>query len=106
MISPPFYADDTTLLEIVDDTAVSTGRLNSDLNKITVWADKWLVTMNPVKSCNVVFSLKCNKQVHSPLFLNSNMVKDAEFHTHLGLALQSSMSWRNHNYSSGVQESF
>ena len=24
------------------------------------------------------------------------MVKDAESHTHLGLTLQSSMSWRNH----------
>ena len=37
---PLIYADDTTILEIVDDTAVSAGRLNSDLNKIAVWADK------------------------------------------------------------------
>ena len=61
-----------------------------------MWADKWLVTMKPVKSRNVVFSLKRNKQVHPPLFLNSNMVKDAESHTHLGLTLQSSMSGKNH----------
>ena len=52
---PLIYADDTTLLEIVDDPVISAGRLNSDLNKIAVWPDKWLVTMNPVKSCNVVF---------------------------------------------------
>ena len=52
--------------------------------------------MNPVKSRNVVFSLKRNKQVHPPLFFNYNMVKDVESHTHLGLILQSSMSWRNH----------
>ena len=93
---PLIYADDTTLLEIVDDIAVSAGRLNSDLNKIAVWADKWLVTMNPVKSRSLVFSLKRNKLVHPPVFLNSNMVKDAESHTHLGLTLRSSMSWRNH----------
>ena len=74
---PLMYADDTTLLDIVDDPVVSAGHLNSDLNKIAVWADKWLVTMNPVKSRNVVFSLKRNKQVHPPPFLNSNMVKDA-----------------------------
>ena len=65
-----------------------------------MWADKWLVTKNPVKSANVVFYLKCNKQVHPPLFLNSNIVKDAKSHTHLGLTLWStnvrSMSWRNH----------
>ena len=44
--------------------------------------------MNPVKTRNVVFSLKRN--VHPPLFLNSNNVKDAESHTHLGLTLQES----------------
>ena len=93
---PLIYADDTTLLEIVDDPVVSAGRLNSDLHKISVWADKWLVTMNPVKSRNVIFSLKRNKQVHPPLFLGSNIVKDVESHTHLGLTLQSSMSWRKH----------
>ena len=93
---PLIYADDTTLLEIVDDPVVSAGRLNSDLHKISAWADKWLVTMNPVKSRNVIFSLKRNKQVHPPLFLSSNIVKDVESHTHLGLTLQSSMSWRKH----------
>ena len=52
---PLIYADDSALLEIVHDPTVSAGRLNSDLNKIAVWADKWLVTMNPVKTRNVVF---------------------------------------------------
>ena len=52
--------------------------------------------MNPVKSRDVVFSLKRNKQAHPPLFLNSNVVKDGESHTHLGLTLQSSMLWRNY----------
>ena len=52
--------------------------------------------MNPVKSRNVVFSLKRNKQVHPALFLSSNIGKDAESHTHLGLTLQSSMSWRKY----------
>ena len=70
---PLIYADDTALLEIVDDPAVSAGRLNSELYKISVWADKWFVTMNPVKSRNVVFSLERNKQVHPPLFLSSNI---------------------------------
>ena len=49
------YADDTTLFEIVDEPAASAGRLSSDPNMISEWADKCLVTMNPVKSRNVVF---------------------------------------------------
>ena len=52
--------------------------------------------MNPVKTRNVVFSLKRNKQVHPPLFLNPNIVKDVDSHTHLALTLQSSMSWRKY----------
>ena len=40
--------------------------------------------------------MKRNKQVHPSLFVNSSIVKDAESHTHLGLTLQSSMSWRKH----------
>ena len=83
-------------LKLFTTSAVSAGRLNSDLNKIATWADKWAITMNPVKSRNVLLSLKSNKQVYSPLILDSNVVKDAESHTHLGLALQSSRSWRNH----------
>ena len=58
---PLIYADDATPFEIVNEPA---GRLNSDLNKISEWADKWLVTMNPVKSHNTAFSFKRNKQDH------------------------------------------
>ena len=66
---PLIYANDTTLFETVDEPAVSAGRLNSDLNKISEWADKWLVTMNPVNSRNVVFSRKRNKKDHHLYFL-------------------------------------
>ena len=90
---PLIYADDTTMFE---EPAVSAGRLNSDLNKISEWVDKWLVTMNPVKSRNVAFSPKPNKQDHPPLLLDTKVVKDVECHTHLGLTLQSNMSRRNH----------
>ena len=91
------YADDTTLLKIVYEPAVSAGRLNSDLNKIAEWADKLLVAVNPVKSHNVFNSLKHNKKkVHPLIFLISSVVKDAESHTYMGLTLQSGTSWRNH----------
>ena len=83
-------------LKLFTTPAVSAGCLNSDLNKIAMRSDKWSITMNPVKSRKVVFSLKGNKTVHSPLILDSNVVKDAESLSHLGLTLQSSTSWRNH----------
>ena len=55
-----------------------------------------MVAMNPVKLLNVLFSLKRNIQDHLPLFLDTKVVKDVEFHTHLGLTLQSNMWWKNH----------
>ena len=64
------YADDTPPLGIVDDLSVSARGPNSDLNKIAMWADKLSVTMNPVKSRNVVFSLKGNKLVDPTLILD------------------------------------
>ena len=72
---PLIYANDTTLFETVDEPAVSAGRLNSDLNKISEWADKWLVTMNPVNSRNVVFSRKRNKEDHHLYFLTPRSSK-------------------------------
>ena len=72
---PLIYANDTTLFETVDEPAVSAGRLNSDLNKISEWADKWLVTMNPVNSRNGVFSLRRNKKDHYLYFLTPRSSK-------------------------------
>ena len=69
---PLIYADDATPFEIVNEPA---GRLNSDLNKISEWADKWLVTMNPVNSRNVVFSLRRNKKDHYLYFLTPRSSK-------------------------------
>ena len=39
---------------VIDELAVSDTHLNSDLSNISDWADKRLVTMNTVKSRNVV----------------------------------------------------
>ena len=54
---PLIYAYDTALFEVVDDPIFSVDRLNGDLEKISVWSKKWLVTMNPSKCRNIVFSL-------------------------------------------------
>ena len=47
-------ADDTSLYIIVDDPIQAAEQLNLDLAKIHRWADKWLVTFNPVKSESIL----------------------------------------------------
>lgn len=72
---PLIYADDTTMFEIVDQSAISAGCLNSDSNNYSEWAGKWIVTMNPVQFCKVVSSLHHNKRDHPPLFLNIKVIR-------------------------------
>lgn len=76
----------TALLEIVDDPAVSAGRVNSDLSKISVWADNG----------GLCFLCMKRKKIVHPLFLNFTVAKEFESHTVFGLTLQSNMLWRDH----------
>jgi hypothetical protein len=51
LLSEPFlFADDTSLLEIIDDPAVSFTRLQKDLNSMIDWAAQWRITFNPIKT--------------------------------------------------------
>ena len=52
--------------------------------------------MNPSKCCSLVFSLKRVKPLHPSLHLNSTCIEEVDKHIHLGLILQSNMSWRCH----------
>ena len=44
------FADDTSLYIIVDNPLQAAERLNEDLDKIHLWAAKWLVSFNPAMS--------------------------------------------------------
>ena len=64
---PFIFADDTALFEVVDNPTSSAELLNNDLNKISEWSDRWLVTMNPSKTKSMTFSNKKEKESHSVL---------------------------------------
>jgi len=44
------YADNTSLLRVVDDPVQSASSLNSDLRKIHSWSVDWQVAMNSSKT--------------------------------------------------------
>ena len=47
------FADGTSLFIIVEDAITAAACLNNDLDKISQWAAKWLVTFNPSKTVEV-----------------------------------------------------
>ena len=55
------FADDTSLFIIVEAAITAAACLNNDLDKISQWAAKWLVTFNPSKPNRYYFHVKQTK---------------------------------------------
>ena len=67
------FADDTSLYVIVENPLVSAEILNSDIAKVHAWATKWLVTFNPPKTEEMIFSRKLKKK-HPPIHMNQQPI--------------------------------
>ena len=93
------FADDTSLFIIVDNPITAASCLNTYLNKISRWAETWLVTFNPTKTEALLFSRKLNKPQHPPLLMQNHQKAEANTHKHLGLYLSNDCTWHHHiNY--------
>ena len=87
------FADDASWYIIVDDPIQAAEQLNFDLAKIHRWAEKWLVTFNPIKSECILLSKKCNKPYHPPVLLNQTQIAEANSHKHLGIIFSNDCTW-------------
>ena len=52
------FADDTSLMATGSDPSETAEQLNRDLEKISTWASKWKIILNPKKSKDIIFSNK------------------------------------------------
>ena len=94
-----FFADDTSLFSIVSDHQSSASDLNHDLGLISIWAHQWKMCFNPDPTKpaeEVLFSQKITAHVHPPLYFNGIKVKQVNEHKHLGLTLDSKLSFVKH----------
>ena len=55
------FADDTPILEVVNNPLSTAEQINADLRIIEQWARTWLVTFNPSKTETITFSAKQNQ---------------------------------------------
>ena len=90
------FTDDTSLYIIVENPVVSAEILNSDIAKVHGWATEWLVTFNPLKTEEMIFSRKLNKPQHSPIHMNQQPISQVSPHKHLGLIFSEDLSWHEH----------
>ena len=76
------FADDTSILSIVNDIDVSEYELNRDLRKISMWAYQWKISFNPDVSRqaqDVIFSKGTQKLFHPTVLFNNILYSVAQF---------------------------
>ena len=87
------------LYSIVYNPLVTSEELNHDLECIRKWAYQWKMEFNPdptKQAHEVLFSRKLSSPPHPPLFFNNTEVSVVKEQTHLGLILDSKLSFVNH----------
>ena len=88
------FADDMSLYIIVDNPDHAAQLLNVDLEKITRWAETWLVKFNPVKQNPFLYHVK-----HPPVLMLNQEINEVDKHKQLGIVLPGDCSWHYHiNY--------
>ena len=90
------FADDTCLFLEVDDRKLTAEHLESDLNGIAGWADRWLVEFAPEKTKSLLISRKKDLAGHPRILFKNQVIDEIQAHTYLGLLFTSNLSWNSH----------
>ena len=89
------YADDTSLFIISDNLSLSIQDLQSDVDRIIEWSNRWLTTFNAEKTENLVISKKV-APYHTPVTFQKFPVPIVVQHKHLGMVLSQDLTWHRH----------
>ena len=93
-----FFSDDTMLLSIVTNPEISANDLNHDLDVIHQWANQWKLEFNPdptKQATEVLFSCKTPSPNHPQIMFNGTVVAKMNEQNHLGVTLDSTLSFKN-----------
>jgi hypothetical protein len=90
------FADDTSLMEIIDNYNVSYAKLNRDLVRLSLWAEKWMITFNAAKTVYIKISRNTFPAPEPILKLNGVVIKETTNHKHLGLTFNKTLTWSDH----------
>ena len=93
------FADDTSLFSVVQNKNNSASQLNNDLNKVSDWAYTWKMSFNPNPSKQaqeVIFSRKCTKEDHPPIYFSDIAVTRTTVQKHIGMYLDEKLNYNTH----------
>ena len=90
------YADDTTLLYRFDNPVTACATINTQLQRLSKWADQWRVTFNSTKTHYMVFTNKHSRPNLLPIYLNNIQISEVASHCNLGLHISNKLTWEDH----------
>ena len=86
------FADDTSVQQsIIDITSFE--KVNSDLQRSTVFGKQWLILSNALKAEYMIISRQRNRPNHPDTFLNGEPILEVD---QLGLTICNTLSWSVH----------
>jgi hypothetical protein len=88
------FADDTAVMAIGETVDISTGKLQSAINKVAIWTGKRRIKLNESKSVHIDFINKKIKQ--QPIFINGTKVPYANTAKYLGMTLDAKLRWKEY----------
>ena len=90
------FADDTSLFLSVDHPDTAARIMQSDIDKMSTWSRKWLVSFNPTKTESLFISRKTLPPFHPPLTMFNQHISEVPVHKHLGILLSNDCTWHSH----------
>lgn len=91
------YADDTCLFYFGHSIQQLITQAQEDLDKLNMWFQYNLLTINASKTCYIIFSAKNKKiQEHDDLKINGEIIHKSNEEKYLGLILDSKLTWKTH----------
>ena len=90
------FADDTSRYSKISDIDTGNIDINNNLIKINMWAYQWKMSVHPDRNkqaIEVYFPPWCAKSLPPPIIFNHNNVLNSPSRKHLGLVLDSKLSF-------------
>lgn len=88
------FADDTNILSSTPTPENTSLQLQTHLNSIESWLQRWRLKVNTTKSTHITFTLRKNDC--PPVFLNNTEIPRAQTVRYLGLIFDRRLTWKNH----------
>ena len=93
------FADDTSLFAVMQDSNTAANDMSHDLELISKWTHDWRMSFNPdpqKQTVELIFSKKKTETNYPEILFNNTPVMQVVEHNHLGIVLDSKLSFSSH----------